>query len=128
MSRNQLTQAAVKNVDGNPMFTVDSNGNLQPTGTQTVTRGGSLLIQASSTSASQYTGYVCAWQTGCRCSTLIADLRGESHMKISATPYTISSTAPVDSSYTIYATSSESGGGGPSAMASVGDIRVGGGG
>ena len=124
MSRNQLTQKGVKPLDPSPMFTVDSNGNIQPTGTQTVTRGGSLLIQASPTSASPYTGYVCAWQGACRCSSVIADLHGEPHMQISSTPYTISSTAQVGGSYTIYATPSAPGGG-PSPMAGTGDIYIG---
>jgi hypothetical protein len=129
MSRNQLTPKTPSKFDAtSPIFTVDSNGGVLPTATQTVVRNGSLLIQRDPASASTYSGYVCAWQSGggCKCSTLIANLRGEPHMKIDPSAYTISATAPIGNNYTIYATTSSSGGGGPSPMASVGDIHVGG--
>ena len=126
MSRNQLTPTVPSKLDAGPMFTVDSNGVILPTATQTVVRNGSLLIQAADpTAASQYSGYVCAWQSGCKCSTLIKDLYGEPHMKIDPRGYTISATAPIGTNYTVYATSSVSGGGGPSAFGSTGDIYVG---
>ena len=124
MSRNQLSVNAAAKFDASPMFTVDSNGGIQPTATQTVVRSGSLLIQsADPTAPSQYTGYVCAWLSGCKCATIIADLGGFPHMKIRSTQYTISSTAPVGNNYTIYATSGS--GGGPSAMSGTGDIHIG---
>lgn len=120
----QLSPSAVKKFDANPMFTVDGNGNILPTTTQTVAPGGSVLIQPDPASASQYSGYVCAWQSGCKCSTIIANLGTENHMKINPTAYTVKSTAPTGN-YTIYATTSESGGGGPSAMSGTGDIHIG---
>jgi hypothetical protein len=128
MSRNQLPQGVVKNLSTNPIFTVDTAGNIQPTkaqGTQTVARGGTILIQpASLSSTSQYPGYVCLWQDGCKCSAVISDLFDEPHMKINASAYTVMSNATIDAVYTVYATLSETGDG-PGTNVSNGEIRIG---
>lgn len=119
MTRNQLTKNFTATLAG-PIFTVDENGNITPTGQQRVVRGGSLFIQSTTT----YTGYVCAWQqSACQCAAVIADLYGEPHMTANNT-YKISATAPVDSDYTLYATASDTGSG-PTANATNGDIHIG---
>ena len=128
MTRNQLTNA-VKNLSTTPIFTVDINGAILPTDAQSVDHGGNLLIQPSDPSAtSHWQGYVCAWKdSACRCAALISNLGGEAHMKINNTAYTVTTTAPAGD-YTLYGTTSESGGSGPTPFASVGDIHVGNGG
>lgn len=126
MTRNQLTQSNVTKYDSSPIFTVDyPYGNVQPTTEQSVTQGGSLLIQPADPSGNvQYQGYVCAWQNGaCRCSSVFSNLGSEPHMQISDTPYDIKSTAPVGD-YTLYTTTSETGSG-PTPAASVGDVHIG---
>jgi len=125
MSRNQQPQDLVKNLSTNPIFTVDTAGNIQPTATQVVARGGTILIQpAVSSGTTQYPGYVCAWQDGCKCSAVISDLFGEPHMQINASAYTVKSSATIDAVYTVYATLSETGSG-PGTNVTNGEIRIG---
>ena len=124
MTRNQLSKNA-KPFSGNPIFTVDSSGNILPTNTQTVVHGGTILIQAASSSTSPYAGYVCAWQSGqCKCATLVTNLFNEPHMTINSTAYTISSSASEGSNFTLYTTLSEIGSG-PTANGTNGDIHIG---
>ncbi|HMG55623.1 MAG TPA: hypothetical protein VK601_19125 [Kofleriaceae bacterium] len=108
---------------------MDTAGNIEPTvsqGTQKVAPGGTILIHpASLSSTSQYPGYVCAWQDGCKCSAVIADLFGEPHMEISAAAYTVKSDATDGAVYTIYATALEIGGNGPGKNVTNGEIRIG---
>src|SRR5215831_7822976 len=83
MTRNQFVQEAVKNFAGDPMFTVASNGNIQPTTQQSVDPGGSVLIQSDPAAQTPYTGYICAWRNGaCRCADIISNLGGEQHMRV----------------------------------------------
>jgi hypothetical protein len=125
MTRNQFAPKGIKPFSGDPMFTVDGNGNIQPTSTQEVNRGGTILIQADPASTTPYAGYICAWRDGaCRCAELITDLGGEPHMKIRATPYHVSATTTPNVSYVMYTTTAPQGSG-PSPMESTGDIRVG---
>jgi hypothetical protein len=125
MTRNQLTPGQIKPFTSSPIFTVDGSGNIQPTATQTVARNDTLLIQADSASTTPYAGYVCAWRNSqCECATLISNLGGEPHMKISSSAYSIQSSAPVNAHFTLYATLSETGGG-PTEGFSDGDIRIG---
>src|SRR5262245_19303340 len=126
MTRNQLVKA-VKNFSGNPIFTVDIHGQIQPTAEQLVAPGGSVLIQADTSAQSLYSGYICAWRAGaCRCAELISNLFGEPHMKVTnpSTSYPVKSNATPDLVYTVYGTPTENGGG-PSPLESNGDLRVG---
>lgn len=121
MTRKPITQDDVKDLTGDPIFTVDEDGNIQPTATQNLSRGAGFLIQPAGSPAFQ--GYVCAWRNGaCQCSAMVTDLDGEPHMEVNGA-YTIKSTAPL-AHFTLYATKSESGNG-PTTDATNGDIYVG---
>jgi hypothetical protein len=127
MTRNQLAKEVVKNISGNPIFTVDVHGKILPISQQSVDPSGSVLIQADSSGQSLYSGYICAWRSGaCRCADIIADLGGEKHMKVTNPPtsYPVKSNATTGLEYTIYATPTDTGGG-PSPLESNGDLRVG---
>ena len=125
MTRNQLTPDHIKPFTSSPIFTVDGSGNIQPTAAQNVSRNATLLIQADSASTTPYAGYVCAWRNNqCQCATLVSNLGGEPHMKISSSAYTVRSDAPAYSQFTLYATLSETGDG-PNEGFSDGDIRIG---
>jgi hypothetical protein len=108
----KLANSVPENVSGNPMFDVDSGGNITPTGVQQeVLQGGTILIQAKSEPAAPapYSGYVCAWWNGaCRCASLVTDLGTEKHMKVRGTPYNVAANAP-EQYYTLYTTSSDTG-------------------
>jgi hypothetical protein len=125
MTRNQLANELTKKFSGDPMFTIDIAGKVQPTSPQLVERGGTVLIHADPASSAQYAGYVCAWRNGaCHCADLVTDLNGEPHMKVRGSAFHVNGTTTPDVEYEIYTTPSENGGG-PSPNATNGDLHVG---
>lgn len=126
MTRNQLRESDINKFDANPIFTVDGTGNVAPSTAQSVAQGGSLLISsADPTAYTQYTGYICVYQSlTCKCSTVISNLdTGENHMKVRSTQYNVKSTAPVGD-YTVGATTSDTGVS-PIANATTGNVHIG---
>lgn len=125
MNRNQQSPIVPTNLSASATFDVAGTGDITPTTQQTVDPGQSIQIQRSASATSTYGGYICAWQNGCKCSTIISDLGTEPHMKVHDLPtlYGIKSNAPTGE-YTIYATPSENGSG-PLQTENNGDLRVG---
>lgn len=122
MTRNQLANQLITKISGDPMFTIDSAGKVQPTSPQSVDPGGTVLIQADPASNTPYAGYVCAWRSGCHCADLVTDLGGEPHMKVRSTPFHINASAMTGVDYTIYTGPSSSG---PSPLENNGDLHIG---
>lgn len=121
MTRNQFAKDITK-FSTNPIFTVDGSGNVTPTDVQQAARNGSVLIHNSSSSATHWTGYVCMWDSGCHCQSIINNLNNLPHMKVSEnTAYDIKSNAPLGD-YEVYAVSDS---GVPIANATNGTVHIG---